>query len=192
VANVIRSTNEPGEIKVTVTSKGLDPAEIIIQSVEANDRVTWLNEPRLSDGERTEVRRDPNFKREMEEIPLTMIPIRENHTIKGKNLEEYKYNVDDFVGDRNRGAFETYEAYPYFVEAIALRVQSNDGNLIADDYNFLANQYNAVVVIEDFIDNLDISSDKKKQLKQQYAKEVLIEGYQIDVTEELRKLRSQY
>lgn len=192
VANVIRSTNEPGEIKVTVTSKGLDPAEIIIQSVEANDRVTWLNEPRLSDGERTEVRRDPNFKREMEEIPLTMIPIKENHTIKGKNLEEYKYNVDDFVGDRNRGAFETYEAYPYFVEAVARRVQSNDGNLIADDYNFLVNQYNAVVVIEDFIDNLDISSDKKKQLKQQYAKEVLIEGNQIDVTEELRKLRSQY
>lgn len=195
VANVIRSTNEPGEIKVTVTSDGLASGEIIIQSMAADNKVAWLKEPALSDEGRTEVRRNPDFKREMEDIPLTILSIRENHSIEGQILQDYERNIDDFVRDRNnssRGNYHTYVAYPFFVEAIARRVENNNGDLIADDYNFLVNHFNALVVVENFINDIHIPDEEKHQLKEQYAREVLIEGNQIDVHDELEKLRRQF
>jgi hypothetical protein len=44
-----------------------------------------------------------------------------------------------------------------------------------------------VVVIEDFIDNLVISSSERQLLKDQYAEDMLINGNQTDVHDELEK-----
>jgi len=192
VANLVRSTNDPGKIKITVSSEGLETGEISIYSVKSNNQANWINEPRLSDKGRQPVERVPDSVREMLEIPLTILPLSENYTFEGRSSDDLKPLINSFITDRNFGIYNTYIAYSYLVEALAIRLENMNGYLVADDYNFYVNQYNALIIVEDFIDKIQISESEKDKLKIDFAKKVLINGMLIDVQEEILKLKKEH
>ena len=189
VANLIRSTDNPGEIKVTVTSEGLETCEIVIQSVISNDNVTWLTEPRLSDMGRFTVLRDSSYSGNTKVIPLTILPMEEDYQLDGKTMEDFRQQIDKFIKQRNKGVHTNYIAYSYLVEVFAKYLVNRKGSLVADDYNFFINQFNALVVVEDYINMSYLKETERLDLKRNYARKVLSDGGQINVNEELIKLR---
>lgn len=190
VANLIRSTNIPGKIKITISSEGLESAELIITSVKPDDKVSWLKERSLSDKGRSSVKRINEYKPDFNEIPLTILPLRENYALNGKTVKELIPELRSFIAERNFGDYRKYKAFNYLLEALALRLESMNGYLIADDFNFYIDQFNALVVIEDFISKANIPGSEKKTLAEYYADDVLIKGNQIDILEEIKKLKN--
>jgi hypothetical protein len=185
VANVVRSTNKPGKIKVMVTSPGLEPAQISIDVFKIDEATVWLSEPGLSDSGRLLVTRDTTFMLESNLIQPTILPISGNEKIVGNGYNELRKNIDKFIGSRNQGNYNRYAAYPFLVNAIAKRLSLTNGEMIADDYNFLINQFNTLVVIEKYIDTINIPETDKIRIKKEYAYDVMVKGKQIDLKEEL-------
>lgn len=192
VANVVRSTNQPGKIKITVTSQGLEPAQISIDSGKIDESTAWISEPCLADSGRLPVTRDTKFMVEYDLILPTILPLYGNEIIVGNSHNELRKNIEKFIGSRNQGDYSRYVAYPFLVNAIAKRLSLTNGEMIADDYNFLINQFNTLVVIEKYIDTIYIPETDKMRIKKEYAYDVLVKGKQIDLKEELNKLRSAF
>ncbi|MBZ4676916.1 MAG: glycoside hydrolase family 2 sugar binding protein [Anaerophaga sp.] len=190
VANLVRSTNIPGKIKVAVSSEGLEPAEIEIESIKSDDCADWLNEPKLVDEGRQPVARLAGYTRETKDIPWTILPLRENHTVKGKTLKEYKQNVNSFIAKRNYGNYDIYIAYSYLVESLAGNLQKMNGYLIADEYNFFVNKFNALVFVEEHIEKLPISESEKKQIKKNNAEEAFINNNPVEIEKIFKELKN--
>lgn len=188
VANLIRSTGTPGKIEVTVSSEGLESGKIIIESVKPDNQAKWLKEPELSDTGRRPVQRDKEFVRKTEEIPLTILPITENQKVEKSLDKGYMPALNNFIAKRNYGKYNSYVAYPVLLEALSSRLESMSGYLIADDYNFYINNFNALVLIEEKIDQSDLADSEKLKIKENLAREVLIKGNDIEIDKELEKL----
>ena len=188
VANIVRSSNTPGRIKITVSSEGLQSADIIISTEIPEDKTYWIKEPSLSDKGRLPVKRLEEFAADLAEIPITILPIRENYIFKGKIDKDFIPQLRTFIAERNYGDYNKYKAYTFLVEAISLRLQNMNGNLIADDFNFYIDQFNSLAVLEDFIQKSGILLPEQIILMEKYASEVLLKGNQIDLREEIKKI----
>jgi hypothetical protein len=188
VSNVIRSTNMPGKIKVTVSSEGLAGGELIINSVEKERKVSWLIEPELSDDGREPVRRDKSFSADVLEVPLTILPIEKNHVFDEREPADFRRQSGQFIADRNYGNYNTFVAYKYLLDALAMKLESMNGYLVADDYNFLIGLYNEVVVAEEIIDkNSRLSLSEKEKFKEDHARAALLRGNQTDLEKVIEK-----
>ena len=60
------------------------------------------------------------------------------------------------------------------MKALAGNLKKMNGYLVADDYNFLINKFNELVIAEDNIDKSELAESEKKQLKENQAKEAFI------------------
>lgn len=181
VGNLVRTTTIPGKIKVSVASEGLESAEIEIRSVAPEKKPFWITEPVLSDAGRKSPVRIPGFTGDMKEIPLTILPITQNSTMEGKTVKEIIPELNRFISERNYGNFNRYVAYPYLIRALANRMESMNGYLIADDYNFYIARYNELVVMEDKIRQEQMSDPEKKAILEGLADKVLIQGNDPDL-----------
>ena len=181
--NLVRSINTPGKIKITVASEGLKAGVIYVQSEKPTDKTDWLKESQLSDKNRSRVKRTSDYEDRITKIPLTILPLAEDHIIKGHRVEEFRSAMYSFISERNYGNYSSYIAYSYLVDALVRNLGNTNSILVADDYNFLVNNFNMLVLIEDFIEKSTAPYVEKKRLKEKYALDVLTRGSQIDINE---------
>ncbi|MDZ7723554.1 MAG: glycoside hydrolase family 2 TIM barrel-domain containing protein [candidate division KSB1 bacterium] len=188
VSNVIRATNQAGKITVTVSSKGLQPATVMINAIPPQPKDSWLIQKALDDQNRSKVTRDTSFVRKSDAVPQFILPTRENHTFKEHENTDYEKIIENFIHDRNRGVYEDMIAFPVLIDVLANKLASSNGYLIADDYNFFIHQFNVLCVLEKAIDSALSDPAKADKLKKTYAVNVLEKGQQIDLEEEIEKL----
>lgn len=188
IVNLVRSTNIPGKIKVTVTSEGLEAGEIYVQSIKPIDKADWLKEFQLSDKNRSRIKRTSDYVDRITKIPLIILPLAEDHIIKGYTVEEFRSAISSFISERNYGNYTSYSAYSYLVDALVRNLKNSNSILVADDYNFLVNNFNMLALLEDFLEKSAIPCPEKNKLKEKYAMKVLINGSQIDINEIIRHL----
>lgn len=189
VSNLVRSTNEPGTIKVTVRAEGLEPATISITSIGPAGGGTWITEPELSSQNRKAVTRDPSYQYE-NLIVEEMNPIRENQQIEGDNYQEYWKNLESFVDDHAHGVNENSYGYSIFIDVLARKLVNLNGELIADDYNFLRNQFNEYRMLEREIETSALPESQKQQLKEKYATAIIKNSEPVDIRQEIEKIES--
>ena len=143
IANVLRSTATPGEIRVRVSAPGLAPAEITLTSVAPDAAtVAGIAEPAVIEAGRFAVRRDPNFK------PAVV-------AAKNRKLGEitqdvqfpmaggiYREQVEQFIRTHATGVDPFSADYRALVERLVKIVTDRNGLMIADDYNFNIRAFN--------------------------------------------------
>jgi hypothetical protein len=142
VANLVRSTATPGEIRVRVSAPGLAPAELTLRSVApAHDQVAGIGEPGLNDRGRAPVARDPDFMAVILGAKFRPLSdIYKDFDFTGATLDECRTQLEAFIRKRNPNAdvltAEFTAEYRAFIERIAALVLERGGHLVADDYNF--------------------------------------------------------
>jgi hypothetical protein len=144
IANVVRATAVPGEIRVRVTAPGLPSAEIMLHSIPPSDeRVAGVTEPALSDAGRKPATRDPNFKAEIVGANANKVAeIDQDFDFKAPSRAEYRTQIRRFVRQRNPELDIYRTECRAFTERITTIVFERGGHLVADDYNFNARQLN--------------------------------------------------
>ncbi len=142
VANLVRSTAQPGEIHVSVAAPGLKPAELTLVSVAPpNDSVPGITEPRLSDEGRLQVVRLASVQSAPSKASNSITEIGKDYKIPTGSRDDVRIRIEEFIKQRNPSLDTTTASYGAFVDRLTTLVIERDGTLIADDYNFLAGAY---------------------------------------------------
>jgi len=159
VANVLRSTAQPGTIKVKISAPGLEPAEVTLASVApAEDSVEGIVEPRLSDAGRERVTRERGFQ------PATFAAKKSSRNTIAEIGQDYDLSpeqVGNFVRQHNPKLDTSTAVFRAFVARTQELVRQRNGRLIADDYNFAARQYNGTKA-----ESTSAPADERTRIKQ--------------------------
>ena len=144
VANVVRSTATPGEMRVTVRAPGLAPDSVVIRTVApAADGVPGLVEPALTDTGRRPVQRDLAFRTAVFEQKAQYIEeLRKDADFTPDSSASYREQVERFVRDRNHGVDVFGADFRAFVESMVKITTDRAGHLVADDFNFAVRALN--------------------------------------------------
>jgi len=191
VSNVLRSTNKAGKINVKVTSPDLKSGEIEIRAVEPKDEdVEGIIQPGLSDKDRKGVERIDNFTEEIDYMEV-LEPIQENYQLTGTTPEQWKQRLNEFILSESPDFNPDQNvAWDIFLEKMTDVVTKSQGELIADDYNFLADQFNRCMTLFEAIDISNLHVDYSQRLKEYYADRIIKNNRQIELQEEIKKIQN--
>ena len=183
VCNIIRSTNQPGTITVTVSSPGLESASIKVSSVLPAADDTFITEFDLNDDGRQNVSRDETSRQSVE-LLTGIMNIRENHKLEGKSKEQISMNLSAFIRHRNYGLDQNSAGFKAFVAILSDKTEKLNGELIADDYNFLAGQFNIWFTLEQMIIRSNIPREKHAKMLKDYAEKIIVNANPVDMEKE--------
>ena len=143
VANLVRSTAAPGEIRVRISAPGLAPAEVTLHSAApANDAMEGISEPPLLDAGRLRVSRDAGFETVKAPGKSTIADIAKDYDFPLTNV---RAEIERFVKERNPRVDASTPAYRAFINRMTAQVIGRNGKLVADDYNFAAHGQDGAV-----------------------------------------------
>lgn len=189
VCNVIRSTNIAGKITLTVNSPGLEPASIEIESILPAKTNLPIIEFELKNEGRKRIEKDQAFSINVN-LLTGIMNIRENHKIEGENINQIADHLSEFIRHRNYGLDQNSAGFRAFVEVLSNKIQKLNGELIADDYNFLAGQFNTWFTLEQMVTRSEISGEKLSVILKDYAEKIIVNANPVDLAVEKEKLLS--
>jgi beta-galactosidase len=148
VSNLLRSTTTPGEIRVSVSAPGLESAQLVLQArAPADDALPGISEPPLSDAGRAGVTRPssetaaPTSNASSASRRLPIAEIDKDYAFDGRSRDEVYAQLERFVRERNPALDTNTSAWHAFADRLTTLIIERGGQLIADDYNFLAREY---------------------------------------------------
>lgn len=177
VLNLIRSNGRPGKVTVTVSSGALEvgKVEINFDSYKNADPVPGITEPVLSIEGREAVKKNTNqitriiAPQEMKEYSGELqYPLS-----KGEKIKDL---LRDFIVKENPKIPTGTLEFNYVIDLFYQLMTANDGRLVADDYNFIAEQYNISREITRTVDKLNLPQSFKDELKHYYASMIVLRG----------------
>lgn len=183
VCNLVRSTNQPGTIKISVSSPGLEAATLEIKSTRPPANNSQVIEFELDNKGREKVLRKTTSEEKIE-LLTGIMSIRENHQIKGKTKAEIESELMAFIRHRNYGLDKNSIGIKTLVDILSDKVQKLNGELIADDYNFLTGQFNTWFTLEQMIIRSNIPKKTQKKLLTDYAESIIARATPVDLVKE--------
>jgi len=189
VSNIVRSTNEPGKIKVSVSSPGLEGASITISTIAPEEVESAVVQPKLSDQGRKAVERIEGFVEQIE-YKEVISRITENQQFEGRSKAEYRNALDDFIRNNNPEIRDFPGAYNMLLDQLAANVSRLNGDLIADDFNFTIEEFNNYMMIHRAIDLSNLHVEYGDMLKQYYAEQILCKNKQLNIDQEVTLIQN--
>ncbi len=183
VCNVIRSTHEEGTIMVTVSAQGLEPAVLEITSVLPEQTDSPIVEFALSDKGRKAIQKDTAFSKIITPVNV-LFKIRENHTIAGETEEEITDNLLQFIGERNYRIDMSSAGFQTIRDILVQKLLSQNGMLIADDFNFLADQFNIWYAVQQMIMASGANKKTQSTALEKYAISIIKNAEPVDLEKE--------
>src|SRR5205807_6437335 len=147
-ANILRTTSNPGEIKVAVSSPGLESAEVMLHSTAPEITEAGISQTELSDVGRMPVVRDASIVSTTPGMPPRVFElIGQDYRLSANTPSEARASMEEFLHDHDPKLPKDGAAYEDALTKLSGLLAENHGNLIADWYNFTANQYEDVAAL---------------------------------------------
>ena len=190
-ANIVRTTNKSGEIRVAVSSPGLDSAELTLHSTAHETAEAGIEQPELSDAGRVPVVRDASIVSTTPGMPPRVFElIGQDYKLSANTLAEARASMEEFLHDHDPKLPKDGAAYHDALIKLSGLLAENHGNLIADWFNFTANQYEDVAALDATIAQSGIPAAAQRALEKDYADRVILNGEAIDARQEAKQLAS--
>jgi hypothetical protein len=190
-ANLVRTTDRAGEIRVAVSSPGLKSAELTLHSTAPDDAEDGIEQPELTDARRVPVAQDASEISTTPGMPPRVFElIGQDYKLPAGSAEEVRASMEEFLRDHNPQLPKDGAAYDDALAKLSGPLAENHGNLIADWYNFTANQYEDVAALDAVIDRSAIPAVAKQALEKDYADRMILRGEAIDARQEAKQLGS--
>ncbi|MDD3078735.1 MAG: glycoside hydrolase family 2 TIM barrel-domain containing protein [Paludibacter sp.] len=182
VSNVIRGSGNKGKIEITVTaSDNIQAGKLTLYNEGYHKADGWIKQPELSTKNRKKTTRNLNFKEDYKFSSLIKIKLYNNILFKNTtNSKLLKYEIDTFL-KKKEGSDNFYGiGYQALLEQITSIIKRTNGIMIGDDFNFLMEQYNMYLNIEQLIDKRMFQVNYALLLKKEYLKKIIILHEQVD------------
>lgn len=183
VSNIIRSTQRPGKATITVSSPGLEPARVevdVLPAAPPTDGIAW---PPLAEAGRQGVVRREDFNagqingKELGHIlsgSMKFGPPRQK-----KTLEAFTR----FLGENNPEFDKKLPESIVFIDYFKEYFLRMNGELIGDDFNFMADQYNDCRAIAKSIEASALPAEMITALREEYARKSIGKGEAVNLAE---------
>ncbi len=190
VQNLVRSTSEPGVIRVRVTSPGLAPAEIALRSTPPGRPVaSGIRLPSLSDSGRRPVRRDASYRPGHDLTGVEQIrPAADPLVVAGRTPSAVRSEIRSFIRQRNPEVDTTTAAYRALETRLAETLTASGGRMIEDDFNFLAGRYNEAIRLSRYLEAVRLHVFFRDALMRYYADEIIGQGAPLTLDSERQRL----
>jgi hypothetical protein len=183
VSNIIRSANQPGKAKITVSSPGLEPASVEIDVVPLQVDTRGIAQPVLSEEGRQEVLRNDNYAFEM--TPVNELdPISGNLTFDIADKEKLVDDLTGFLQKNNPHFDKDLQESKVLLDYLVSYLIRMEGEVIGDDFNFMAERYNDLRLISKAIDHSNLWFNLASMLIQEYSERIIVKGEAVDAKEE--------
>jgi len=188
-ANVVRTTNSAGTIRVAVSSPGLESAEVTLHSTRPDEVEEGVLQPELNDAGRVPVSRDNSVVSTTPGTPPRVFElIAQDYWLPVGSAEQARASMEAFLHEHNPKLGKDGIAYEDALAKLSGLLVQNHGNLIADWYNFTANQYEDAAALSNVIEKSRISPAAKQILEKDYADRLILNGEAIDARQEAKQL----
>ncbi len=189
--NIIRSSGGSGEIVVRVQSPGLTSAQVALTATNLlPDGATPIVQMPLPQSNRHPVARENGELPGAVAVVQEMKEVSDDLTFKASSLAACSQQIDQYLREKNAGLDFNGPEYLAAVTAFARLAQNNHGNLIRDDFNFMAGFYNNCRQITRPIAGLKLPGLFKQSLREYYARAIISQGEAKDIEAETRWLNS--
>ncbi|HEX7905376.1 MAG TPA: glycoside hydrolase family 2 TIM barrel-domain containing protein [Chitinophagaceae bacterium] len=189
VANVIRSTGEPGDIIVTVQSPNLVSSSVTIHASAAKNNNTGITEPSLPKSVREKVLQNQSYAASnKEKIPAVIIETFDEFHMPGKSKTYYADFIRKYLADHNKNLDVASSELKALIELFSSHMVNNDGRLVADDYNFNIDHFNKVMYLDGLVDKTTLPNAFKESLKKYYIMEYITKGVEKDLSKEKKQI----
>lgn len=187
---LLRSTGIPGEVTITAKSPDMVPAKMILPAVAKPVGKSFLTEISLEDAGREPVTRmSPVEQRADVEGPMKRGTTDLNFPA-GREQDFYREGLIAHFRRFNPEVLARSKAAEHLLELFAASLLSNNGLLVADDYNFKAIQFNDYCLIEDGIEGLPLDPGYKRMALDHFCRKILVSGRTVDPESEIRRLKA--
>ena len=188
VENVIRSTGEAGIINIKVFAAGLVSGSLELKSEAVAQDNTVISEPVLRNDGRTGVDRMVLKPSRLEEVPAEIKPVTSLVKLSGRNREEYKKAITQFIAGSNSSADSTSIELRALTDVLATYLINNNGQISADDFNFNAGHFNLTRLIVSYINATKLPQPFKEGLRVYYSDAVIKGGDEKNPGDEMNWL----
>lgn len=172
VSNLVRSTNVPGKITIEVSSPGLKGGTLTIQTIKTiSPGLAGVRLPELSDSGREKVSR--RFLSESIDFILKIKPMVSDRMLKKANHEEYGKTIASLIEKENDRVDKKDTALKIIIRKIANSVVNQQGELVADDYNFFVSRYNQFITLKKLIESRNFHVTYEDLLKRYYQNSLI-------------------
>lgn len=188
VSNVIRSTGEPGKIRVTVSSGGLVSGSIDINCEEVIADNSVITEPPLKNGGRNKVSKLVLDSRRLEKIPEEVKPDYNEISLTASDKTGYKKAIREYIVKNNPVVDTATMEFRTIADLFSSYLLNNNGKLIADDYNFNIDHYNNCRLIASYINATKLPQPFKDGLRAYYSNSIILQGSEKNAGDEMNWL----
>ncbi len=186
--NLIRSTGQPGKIKVTVFSSGLASGIAEITAVENKPDYSVIREQVLAEEGRKPVARLIINLNRLDEVPKEIVYVNEQLSFTPGSRESLVKGVRDFIKAGNSSADTTSVEFRALSECLAGQLLNNGGKMSADDYNYNVDHFNNCRLIFSYIMATKLPPLYKETLRKYYARSVITLGSEKNAGDEMNWL----
>ncbi|HLN21334.1 MAG TPA: glycoside hydrolase family 2 TIM barrel-domain containing protein [Bacteroidales bacterium] len=187
VANIIRSTGEPGKITVIVSAAGIASGSLEITAENAPVDNSVFSEPPL----RNEGRRSPDraiISGSLDEIPAEIRSVNENISLQVSANPGYRKAVAAYIFKNNPAIDTTTVEFSTLSGVLAYYLANNNGQITSWDYNFNINNYNKSKLIAGYVLATKLPQQYKDALRTYYSELVIQNGKAVNAGDEMNWL----
>jgi len=186
--NALRSTGEAGKIKVKVFASGLASGSVEIVSEAVVQDNTAISELILKNEGRTGVDRIVLKPSRLEEIPGEIKPTSDALKLSAQDREGYMKTIREFIARNNTSTDTTTIEFRTLINLFAAYLYNNNGQLIADDFNFNVRNFNICRLIAGYINATKLPQPFKDGLRVYYSNCIINEGKEKNCGDEMNWL----
>jgi beta-galactosidase len=188
VSNVLRSTGKPGKIHVVVSASGLSSGVMDIEAEEILSDNSVIAETVLADEGRKPVDRVLLNVNRLDEVPLEIRLSYDEFNITPSDRKGYIKAIRDYIVKNNNGIDTTMIEFKSLINLFASQLVNNNGQLIADDYNFNVDHFNNCRLIAGYINATKLPPLFKEGLRKYYSNSIIKLGSEKNAGDEMNWL----
>ena len=188
VSNVIRSTGIQGNIHIIVSAGGMTSGSFDILAEEMNQDNTAIIESVLDDEGRKPVDRMILNVDRLNDVPKEIKFTFDEFNLGLSDKLGFESAIRDYILKNNPSLDTSTIEFKTLIDLFASQLFNNDGQLIADDYNFNVDHYNNCRLISSYITATKLPQLFKEGLREYYAKEIIQQGSEKNSGEEMNWL----
>lgn len=188
VSNVIRSTGLPGKIHITAASSGLASGSFDIEAKEIISDNSIISEPVLNNKGRQKPGKIVITVKRLDEIPPEIKQTSEELKFGVLTGTGYVKAIREYIVKNNPSVDTATIEFSSLIDIFSKHLINNNGDLIADDYNFSVDHFNNCRLIAGYINSTKLPALFKDELKEYYSNSVILQGNEKNAGDEMNWL----
>ncbi|MCF8226210.1 MAG: glycoside hydrolase family 2 [Bacteroidales bacterium] len=179
VFNIIRTTNTAGEIRITVSSEGLIPDTLSLYSSANIPPADWISEMK-SALENKSIRKRQDLIGSFDVEPW-ISHISSNTSIEKLENNSYGQHLVKWLRGNNTRVDTSRTEFKYIVILLEDYLGKMNGEIIADDFNFIADRFNEVYSFNNQLTDLHLHKEFTEYITRFYAEGIIYKSGNFDL-----------